>query len=434
MKEPFALVYTRRGWGWLAWTAPGRGQTAATLRQVGILSSHTARRNHVILRWLTRRPARRITVVSPLPGPPRISSIGSVLVSSLGGLIATARGAPVGVALLPVLLAPLVTEHVPDQLDAWARMHVRIVENDSSIRLLQRLGALQTHLLQAAARSKRYEVRRSAEVGQHLLWEAAGLLQTRTTPTAAARLIAYERMMLQLARQVAQLLDGNATSSTAGVNHAPGPRSFGHCRQLTGWPATDRPAPHAASQPRQKGAGSVLQSTADQHDPAGGVHLLFAHEPYHPVAGREINTTVVPAAVLLHPRVHQPDGTRIHERLVRGRQPGEIVPLSTLTHELGGGTRWSEVGDWEAVTKDVLQLVRNQDCDALGLCLPALARALVCAGPNSTVRVLDPHSGSHQVHGPADRIAVLAVVRRYLAWAEAGSPLWPGDDPGPPCP
>ncbi|MFE8950547.1 hypothetical protein [Streptomyces sp. NPDC007856] len=29
-------------------------------------------------------------------------------------------------------------------------------------------------------------------------------------------------------------------------------------------------------------------------------------------------------------------------------------------------------------------------------------------------------------YGPADRIEVLIEVRRHLAWAEAGSPLWPG--------
>ncbi|MEU9214399.1 hypothetical protein AB0D27_42635 [Streptomyces sp. NPDC048415] len=51
------------------------------------------------------------------------------------------------------------------------------------------------------------------------------------------------------------------------------------------------------------------------------------------------------AAFLRHPRIRQPDGTRIHDRLTRGRRQGEIVPLSTLTHALGGGAGWPEVGD-----------------------------------------------------------------------------------------
>lgn len=106
---------------------------------------------------------------------------------------------------------------------------------------------------------------------------------------------------------------------------------------------------------------------------------------------------------------------------------GEIVPLSTLTHELDGGARWKEVGDWEAVTESLLHLVRDRDCDALSLGLPELSRALLCAGPHTKVRaVVGP------VYGPTDRTEVLAQVGRQLAWAEAGTPLWPGDNLLPP--
>ncbi|MGW0631723.1 hypothetical protein [Streptomyces sp. NPDC002758] len=118
--------------------------------------------------------------------------------------------------------------------------------------------------------------------------------------------------------------------------------------------------------------------------------------------------------------------------MVRGRRPGEIVLLSTLTHELDGGARWPEVGDWEAVTEDLLQLVRDHDCDALSLGLPDIARALVCAGPRSEVRAVDPTTGRHWAYGPMDRIEVMIQVGKQLAWAEAGSPLWPGDGLLPP--
>ncbi|MGQ4434316.1 hypothetical protein [Streptomyces sp. SAS_260] len=164
-----------------------------------------------------------------------------------------------------------------------------------------------------------------------------------------------------------------------------------------------------------------------QNDPRPTVYLLFAHEPYYPAPAREINTTVVSADSLLHPRVPQPDGARIHARLVHGRRPGEIVPLSTLTHELDGGARWKEVGDWEAVTESLLQLVRDRDCDALSLGLPELSRALLCAGPHTVVR-----AAVGPIYGPTDRTEVLAQVGRDLAWAEAGSPLWPGDNLLPP--
>jgi hypothetical protein len=133
----------------------------------------------------------------------------------------------------------------------------------------------------------------------------------------------------------------------------------------------------------------------------------------------------VAAATLLRPRVRQPDGTRIHERLTRGRRPGEIVPLATLTHEIDGGRLWPQVGDWQAVTADLLQLIHDHACDTLGL--PPIARALVCSGPHSEVRAYDPATEDYQVFGPADRIEVLVEIGRQLARAEAGHPLWAGD-------
>ncbi|MGX4695201.1 hypothetical protein [Streptomyces sp. JNUCC 63] len=168
-----------------------------------------------------------------------------------------------------------------------------------------------------------------------------------------------------------------------------------------------------------------LQDEPEQR--TGEVYLLFAHEPYYPAAAQEINTSLVAAASLLHPRVRQPDGARIYDRLTRGRLPGEIVPLSTLTHELGGEAGWPEVGDWEQVTGDLLQLVRDGGCDALSLGLPDLARALVCCGPHSQVRAYDPATGRYQAYGPTDRMKVLVEIGRHLEWAEAGCTLWPGD-------
>ncbi|MGW7134483.1 hypothetical protein ACWGIA_39945 [Streptomyces bobili] len=152
----------------------------------------------------------------------------------------------------------------------------------------------------------------------------------------------------------------------------------------------------------------------------GEVYLLFAHEAYYPATAREINTSLVAAASLLHPRVQQPDGARIYECLTRGRQPGEIVPLATLTHELDGGRLWPEVGDWAVVTADLLQLIQDRECNALGLGLPHIARALVCSGPHCEVRVYDPAAGQHRVYGPAERIEVLVEIGRQLVRAEAG--------------
>ncbi len=118
------------------------------------------------------------------------------------------------------------------------------------------------------------------------------------------------------------------------------------------------------------------------HQPAAtGLYLLFAHEPYYPLPAREINTSVVAAACLLHPQVRQPDGMRIHQRLACGRRQGEIVPLATLTHELDGGAHWPAVGDWEAVTAGLVRLIRGKRCDALSLGLPPSSAPCCAAAP-----------------------------------------------------
>jgi hypothetical protein len=60
---------------------------------------------------------------------------------------------------------------------------VRSVEGEDAVRYMQRLAALHTSLVRAAAGSDRYELRRSAEVGQGLLWEP----QACSRPETAAR-------------------------------------------------------------------------------------------------------------------------------------------------------------------------------------------------------------------------------------------------------
>ncbi|MEW2425739.1 hypothetical protein AB0911_34985 [Streptomyces nigra] len=163
------------------------------------------------------------------------------------------------------------------------------------------------------------------------------------------------------------------------------------------------------------------------------LYLLFAHEPYYPGPGtREINTTLVIADTLLHPQVLQPDGARIHDLLIRGRQPDEIIPLATLTHELDGGADWLMVGDWERVTVDLVRLVQTGMCDALSLGLPEVARALICTAPGTQMRAFGPAAEEFTVYGPDDRTKVLTQVGRLLASLTAEQPFWPGDGLLPP--
>ncbi|MGW0825247.1 hypothetical protein [Streptomyces sp. NPDC002845] len=426
--EP-VLVYERTRWGWLAWTIPGDGTLPEQPHQIGVLTPSASRVQRLALRWLTRRPAQRIALALTIPGSLRLSAAAVAPISLVVGLFALVRGIPVDVVLPAMLLAPLLAEYLPGQLDARAREHVRTVEDDAACRYLQRLATLHTSLVQAAAGSDRYELRRSAEIGQCLLWDSAGLLQNQDTRSASADLIARERLMVQLADQVAQML--KRTHTEDGPADADQPR--GHEGPLGPYPPgfeqTARPAPRRTSGTSPlKGFHPMPQTQPDHAARAADVYLLFAHEPYYPGPGaQEINTTLVPAASLLHPRVQQPDGAQIHDRLTRGRQPGEIVPLATLTHELGGGADWPTVGDWERITTDLLQLVRDGECDALSLGLPEIARALICTGPHSHVRAFDAAAGEFIAYGPAERAAVLAEVDTFLACLAAEQDLWPGD-------
>ncbi|TVZ84764.1 hypothetical protein [Streptomyces sp. BK340] len=417
------LVHERTPWGWLAWTVPGDGSPPEIPHQIAVLTPAATRTQRLALRWLTRRPAQRIAL-DTVPGSLRFSAAAVALISLLAGIFATGHGVPFDVALPAMLLAPLLAEHLPDRLEAWARQHVRIVEGDNACRYLQRLAALHTSLARTAAGSDRYELRRSAEIGHNLLWDAAGLLQARDTHAASDDLIARERLMLQLAHQVAQIIH-----RTADADHTP---ESG--RPLGPHPPGARPAtPHMTATSSLKETVLMPQPESSPAARTPDVYLLFAHEPYYPGPGtQEINTTVVAADSLLHPQVRQPDGARIHDLLTQGRQPGGIIPLATLTHELNGGADWPKVGDWEVVTTDLVQLVHAGRCDALSLGLPEIARALLCNGSHSQVRAYDAAADEFIVYGPTERAEALTQVGRFLAELVAEQSLWPGDGLLPP--
>ncbi|MCI3276969.1 hypothetical protein [Streptomyces cylindrosporus] len=430
------LVHERTGWGWLTWTVPGDGTLPHLPRQIGVLTPGATLTQRLWVRWLTRRPAHRIALTTQGPVSLRPLAAAVAIISLVAAAFALNRGIPAGLVLPAMLLAPLLAEHLPDRLDARASEHVRRVEGDAACRYLQRLVALHTCLVQAASDSDRYDLHRSAEIGHTLLWDAADLLHNQDTSSAAARLIDRERLMVQLADQVAQTMErtrAEPASREAGRPRA-GEGPWGPLPH--GFPPAARPTPSpspAADTPPLKGHPPTTQSQPDDAARTTDVYLLFAHEPYYPADGtQEINTTVVRAASLLHPRVQQPDGARIHHRLTQGRPSGAIIPLSTLTHELGGGAGWPYVGDWEKVTTDLVQLVHARECDALSLGLPEIARALVCTGPHSHMSAFDAAADEFITYGPKERAAVLAEVDRFLTCLVAEQDLWPGDGLLPP--
>ncbi|MET8291568.1 hypothetical protein ABZV80_41330 [Streptomyces sp. NPDC005132] len=427
--EP-VLVYERARWGWLAWTIPGDGTFPDSPHHVGILTPNATRMQRLALRWLTRRPAPRLALAPHIPGTLRAWAAITALTALAAGLLAMSRGVPWDVTLPAVLLAPLLAEHLPGQLDARARRHVRTVDGEAAVRYLQRLTTMQTVLDQATTDSDRYELRRSAEIGQHTLWEAAGLLENQDTRAASAGLIARERLMVQLADQVAIPTRTPHPSATV-QDREPG-------RRLGPYPPEPRPTtqqfPHhtPSTSPRK---GSLLMPQPATGVRTTDVYLLFAHEAYYPHSGsQEINTTVVAADTLLHPQVQQPDGARIHDHLTRGRQSGTVVPLATLTHELNGGANWPDVGDFARVTTDLVTLVQRQLCDALSLGLPELARALICIGPGAhqEVRTFDAAAGNFTAYGQDARAEVLAEVSRLLTAITPERPFWPGEGLLPP--
>lgn len=133
--------------------------------------------------------------------------------------------------------------------------------------------------------------------------------------------------------------------------------------------------------------------------------------------------TSLPAPPRGAPARRRPDPRPPHP----GSAPGEIIPLATLTHELDGSAQWPYVGDWEQVTTDLVRLVRTEECDALSVGLPEIARALICTGSNTHVATLCAAASQTLTYGPKERETVLAEIDTYLACLVAEQALWPGD-------
>jgi hypothetical protein len=100
---------------------------------------------------------------------------------------------------------------------------------------------------------------------------------------------------------------------------------------------------------------------------AHGVHLLYLAEQ----DGDGTRATIVGPQALLHPRVPQPHGERIHALLTRhpARRDGALVFFSDLTEELDdAGTSWSDLHiDWIGVLEALDRLSAAGDVRALHL-------------------------------------------------------------------
>ncbi|MET9915025.1 hypothetical protein ABZZ74_51725 [Streptomyces sp. NPDC006476] len=203
-------MYERTAWGWLGWTVPRDGTVPEVPHQIAVLTPAATWWQRLGLRWLLRRRSRPIRLAPTAALVPRTTAA-MALVSLPAGLVALAHGLPADVTLPAMPLLPLLAEHLPERLDGRAREHVLTIEGEAGCRRLLRLATLQTGLVQAAARSISYEVHRSAEIGHHVLWDAALQLQTQDNRSVPAALEARERLMLQLTAQAAQAVQRSGT-------------------------------------------------------------------------------------------------------------------------------------------------------------------------------------------------------------------------------
>jgi len=211
--EPY-LVHERTGWGWLAWTVPADGSMPQRPHRIGVLPPSATWTDRLAARWLARRPAGRMALHATSRGSLRYFAVAVAVIGCFTAVDAIARGIPLGIAVPAALLAPLLADHLPDRLDRRARRRVRIAQGAAATGYLQRLAAWHTGLLRAAADSDRHAPRRAAEIGRHLLWDAAGLLQGQDTRQVSPQLIACERLMLQLADQVTQNTEHTTSEHT----------------------------------------------------------------------------------------------------------------------------------------------------------------------------------------------------------------------------
>ncbi|MGI5397065.1 hypothetical protein [Streptomyces sp. CA-251251] len=402
---------------------PADGSLPEQPDRIAVFSPVTTRAQRLGLRWLARRPARRI---GPEALAVRPAAAAVSVLALIAATLATLRSSvPLSIILPAAALAPLLVEHLPDVLDARASENARILDAGPACRYVHRLAALQAALTDAAAHSDQYQLQRAVQVGHHQLFDTADLLQRRDTRSVSAVLITRERLMLQLVAQTTEIHTPTADEAPSVCPGRPRREPAGRTGPSSRHqPAAELSAPSAPAPPMKE---ENHMPDHDSEQSTGGVYLLFAHEPYYPGPGaREINTSVVAADSLLHPHVRQPDGVRIHDLLTTGRRPGEIIPLATLTHELNGGADWPKVADWEGVTLDLLELAHTGRCDALRLGLPELARALLCTGPHGLVGVLDATADDVVTYGSAERAAVLDEVGVLLATVSAEQPFWPG--------
>jgi hypothetical protein len=220
---------------------PADGSLPQQPDRIAVFSPSASHAQRIGLRWLARRPARRLRL-GPLAVRPATAAV-TVLALIAATLATLHGGVPLSITVPAAALAPLLVEHLPDVLDARAGENVRILDVGPACRYLYGLAALQASLTDAAARSDQYQVRRAQEVGHHQLFDTANLLQGRDTRSASGELITRERLMLQLVARTAEILTPTADDAPSTRRGRPARQPAGRTGPAPRHQPTDEPCP-----------------------------------------------------------------------------------------------------------------------------------------------------------------------------------------------
>ncbi|GGV72095.1 hypothetical protein GCM10010277_84560 [Streptomyces longisporoflavus] len=187
-------------WGWLRWSPSAPDGAPRQLLEIGIVAPGCSLRARCARRWLTRRPPIRL----------HLDHGGSVtaltLITGLGALLAMSwavgHGLPLPAGALAAILLPLLADHLPVRLDAWAGRYVRTVESANGLAYLQRLIARHAVIVRAARSRPGPGPDNAVRLGHRSLWEIAVIITAPDRdPDTTCRWLALESLLDHLARQ-----------------------------------------------------------------------------------------------------------------------------------------------------------------------------------------------------------------------------------------
>ncbi len=145
-----------------------------------------------------------------------------------------------------------------------------------------------------------------------------------------------------------------------------------------------------------------------------------------PAPGRSTPAWWLPTP-LLHPHVRQARRGSHPRPPTTGRQPGEIIPLATLTHELNGGADCEGPATGRASPRPA-GARSSQDDATPSVSAFRTARAPPVHGTARLVRVFDGATADAVVtYGFCGRATVLDEVGVLSPLSSAEQPIWPGD-------